>query len=547
MPPAPPAPVPTRFALAGRVATLDETFKVQERSVVYLDSGRIAAIRPLRAAPPEGFSRTDIVDTGGTLYPGLIELHNHLSYNALPLWEVPRRFSNRSQWNKGDHYRKYITGPMKVLANSVESVLAIVRYVECKCLLGGTTTSQGIRLSSYQGIERYYRGVIRNVEKTYDASLPNAATHIDDVEAEDRDAFLDKLRRLKCQLLHLAEGRDEAARATFLSLQAPSGEWAITGALAGIHAAALTRPDFDVLARHGASMVWSPLSNLLLYGETAPIEDARAAGVRIALGSDWSPSGSKNLLGELKVARLVSEERGGVFSARELAAAATREAAKILSWERELGTIAEGKRADLLVVEGKRRDPYVQLLEALEPDINLVVIDGVPRYGRPRLMNRLLGTAALDAEQVTIRRSRRLLFLRQENADPDVGALRLADARSRLEDAMGRLPELARELQARPALSVLDPEVSDQIGPFLVLDHEEVPGFDLRPHFDDPAGARAARREELLARAATPLPDLLEAMSPDPLSSVGDRQFLPSLKRNVNLPEFVKSGLERAL
>ena len=42
-------------------------------------------------------------------------------------------------------------------------------------------------------------------------------------------------------------------------------------------------------------------------GSTASTTDvlaARAAGVRICLGADWSPSGSKNLLGELKVADL---------------------------------------------------------------------------------------------------------------------------------------------------------------------------------------------------------------------------------------------------
>jgi cytosine/adenosine deaminase-related metal-dependent hydrolase len=52
-------------------------------------------------------------------------------------------------------------------------------------------------------------------------------------------------------------------------------------------------------------MVWSPLSNYLLYGDTADIEDAKSEGVLIGIGSDWSPSGSKNLLGELKIAKLV--------------------------------------------------------------------------------------------------------------------------------------------------------------------------------------------------------------------------------------------------
>ena len=50
--------------------------------------------------------------------------------------------------------------------------------------------------------------------------------------------------------------------------------------------------------------MWSPFSNLWLYGATTDVAAARARGLRLCLGSDWAPSGTKNLLGELKVADL---------------------------------------------------------------------------------------------------------------------------------------------------------------------------------------------------------------------------------------------------
>ena len=62
--------------------------------------------------------------------------------------------------------------------------------------------------------------------------------------------------------------------------------------------------NYDEWAPLGGSIVWSPFSNLWLYRGTTDVLAARAAGVRICLGADWSPSGSKNLLGELKVADL---------------------------------------------------------------------------------------------------------------------------------------------------------------------------------------------------------------------------------------------------
>ena len=48
--------------------------------------------------------------------------------------------------------------------------------------------------------------------------------------------------------------------------------------------------------------MWSPFSNLWLYGKTTDVATAQSNGMRICLGADWSPSGSKSLLGELKVA-----------------------------------------------------------------------------------------------------------------------------------------------------------------------------------------------------------------------------------------------------
>ncbi len=174
------------FALGGRVVTMAGHAGVLDEGVVYVAGGSIAAVADRAAPPPAGFEHVKVLQTKGSIYPGLIDLHNHLSYDALQLWAVPKKFSNRDQWAKGDTYRKLITGPMKVLGQTPEYVPAIVRYVEAKCLVAGTTTSQGIALASNAGIQRYYRGVVRNVEQTDEpAALPEAVTHISDVEATD--------------------------------------------------------------------------------------------------------------------------------------------------------------------------------------------------------------------------------------------------------------------------------------------------------------------------------------------------------------------------
>ena len=304
---------------------------------------------------------------------------------------MPKLYTNRDQWAKGDTYRKLVTGPMKVLAHTPEYVPAIVRYVEAKCLVAGTTTSQGIALSSYSGIQRFYKGIVRNVEQTDEDELPEAGTHIADVEAKDRAKFLKRLESFDCLLLHLSEGTDEAAREHFLALQAPTEMGRSRARWPGSTASRSRRRTSTVLAKAGASMVWSPLSNLLLYGKTADRAWRRAPEFSTALGPDWSPSGSKNLLGELKLARLVDSVNGGGLSDVDLIALATRNPAKILRWDEHLGSIEAGKRADLLVVSGAGGDAHAHLFTRSEHDVELVVVNGVPRYGASTAMRKLLG------------------------------------------------------------------------------------------------------------------------------------------------------------
>jgi len=149
---------------------------------------------------------------------------------------------------------------------------------------------------------------------------------------------------------------------------------------------------------------------------------------------------------KLKAAFLASEAAGSPFSDRDVVAMATRGAAAILKWEKVLGSLEAGKRADVLVLEGTRGDPYRRLLSADERSIRLLLINGVPRMGLPSLMASL----GANGESIRVGGRLRILNLKQRTADPVVGGITLADARDTLKDALRRLPELAREQEAAP-------------------------------------------------------------------------------------------------
>lgn len=532
-----------KVALQGRIVTMDDASRVIDQGRVFTQDGAIVAVQDAAAPAPPGFGNVPVLDTGGTIFPGLIDLHNHLPYNVLPLWQVPKRFTNRGQWSRHPEYRTVVSAPMQTLGATPELLASICRYVEAKALIGGTTTSQGITLANQSGIRRYFKGVVRNVEDTDEDALPEVSTRVPDVAARDAQAFFTRLKRERtCYLLHLSEGLDATARNAFESLQIAPGEWAITPSLCGIHAAALKPADFQILAAKGGSMVWSPFSNMLLYGGTADVAAAKAAGVPIALGCDWAPSGSRNLLNELKVAYLHSQAQG-IFSTRELVGLVTREAAGLLGWDAVIGTLEPGKRADLLVCAGESADPYEQLIFAKESDLTLVMINGVGRVGSPTIMHSL----NLSGEALTVGTAKRTLYLAHPNADLLVLGLSLSAAQEALKGALRRLPILARRAERPRPMSAA--ALASGGGAWrLALDEIVDTGVDLRPNLPEPGASgrplrAAAMMRPLFPRAPLRLSASVTPLRIDPLTVVDDPGYLDGLDLQLNLPADIKAGL----
>jgi 5-methylthioadenosine/S-adenosylhomocysteine deaminase len=526
---------PNLLALSGRIVVMDDARTVMDPGVVYLRDNRIVEVHRARQAPPDGFADVPVVATGGTILPGLIELHNHLPYDVLGLWDVPKKYGNRDQWSSIPEYRQLITGPMQVLGSDPQLAAAVIRYVEMRSLLGGTTTSQGVTLSSAPGLVRHFKGLVRNVEAPGETDLPAAVTHIADVDAKDAEKFLARISTGQKCILHLAEGTDAAARNHFKALQISPKKWAITENLIGIHCVALTAADFKVMADHGGSMVWSPLSNLLLYGQTADLAAAMKAKVPVALGSDWAPSGSKDLLGELKAAKLAAPLTGAKVTDADLVAMATSTPAKMLGWQDQLGSLQAGKYADLIVVHGTAGDPYTALVEATEGDLDLVMIGGVPRAATPALMRKLGVTSG--AESIDVAGHKRVINLTEAEADPDVERLSIKKAVSLLSKALADLPNRAihaADLVAAPGglrLAVeglVDNDMTSR-------PHLPLQGKPTGPNLTQPAVVDLAALEA----AASALP----ALTLDPLTAVDNPGFYKALDAEQNLPQKLKDGL----
>lgn len=509
-----------RQVLIGRVVTMQERNVVYDRGAVCIEGDRIAAVVSDPVNVPPAYSDLQPIETGATIFPGLIELHNHLSYNFLPLWSVPRRYTNRNHWRENEpEYFIYVSGPSNVLGKNADPDYArsIARFVECRSLLGGTTTTQGLSASTTGG-RKWYRGLTRNVEAPGDPAFPAAGGQTLDYSPDEIETKLvTALQMDKPFFYHLSEGTDANARQRFLDLEYRANKWAIDGDLIAIHCTALDPEDFTQMER-AAGMVWSPLSNLLLYGETADVAAAKQNGVRIALGSDWSPSGSKNLLGELKIARIVSNHLGDLFTAEELVRMVTSTPAEILGWDNQVGTVSRGKKADLLLIDGDTKDPFEQLIEANEDDILAVIIDGRPRHGR-------IGFLDFDnmrQELITIGGKAYSLDLAEGGEDPLKG-LSLGTAIAKLTYGLAHLPDLAA--------AAIDPAN-------LAFDRIEQEAITIDFEFEEGRSDFAAAQKAMIAAAPK-----LKPLPLAPITAVDDRNFRPLLKMAGNLPRYVSDAL----
>ncbi len=206
-------------------------------------------------------------------------------------------------------------------------------------------------------------------------------------------------------------------------------------------------------------------------------------------------------------------------------------AARILKWEQGLGQVKDGMYADLLVIRKTTGDPYARLIEATEADVGLVVIDGVPRYGRKSLMQRLVA----DLEPWKVGTQIQAFHLEKARLDATtVLDLPLKQAADLLRDGLNRLPELATAPSGGGGAAGLAP--ASAVGPRPASD------WPWRLDLDDDVDNAFL----VSAAASVPFKEVAVPLELDPLTVVDDPSYLSRLRnQGEHVPEYVRKGLAR--
>ena len=363
------------------------------------DTGKIICAACDCSAMAQG--ATKITCPTGVVSPGLINSHDHITYTQdSPDADSGERYEQRHDWRipKRGHTKIPSTGG----ATSDQ-----VSWGELRFVIGGATSTVGSGSAA---------GFLRNLDRAQQENLGQPQVHFETFPLGDSNGTqlesgcgypmiltADSIKNDPAFFPHISEGIDAVARNEFLctSSSMNGGQDLAQPQTAIIHAVGLRPNDYALMARDSVALVWSPRSNVRLYGDTAVAPVASRLGVLIALGTDWTASGSMNMLRELRCADLWNNTYyDRYFTDEELWLMATLNAAIATATDDVIGALKPGLVADIAIFDGSVNKDHRAVIAAEPKDVALVLRGGKVLYGEAQTVSKLPGGDKCDALDV---------------------------------------------------------------------------------------------------------------------------------------------------
>jgi 5-methylthioadenosine/S-adenosylhomocysteine deaminase len=388
---------------------MNDAFEVLEGDVL-VQGGRISAVGQL----PAGTKADRVIDAAGAyLLPGFIQTHIHLCQTLFRGYADDLALLD---------WLKTRVWPMEA-AHTPASLAAAARQAASELLQSGTTTVLTMETvhdtdAVFEALEPMgLRAVVGKCMMDADDAVPKrlleqTARSIDESVAiakrwhgrangRLRAAFAPRFA-VSCsrELLeavaglsrdhglvvhtHASENRDEIALVRSRTGRKNIDYLAETGLaserLCLAHCVWVDDAEQALMAERRVKVLHCPGSNLKLGSGIAPVPEMRARGISVSLGADGAACNNHlDMFEEMRLAAVLQAVRHqpGTLTARDAVHMATREGARALGLDGEIGSIEIGKRADLIVVDGHGPDPYSTVVYTCRgTDVRTVIVDG---------------------------------------------------------------------------------------------------------------------------------------------------------------------------
>jgi 5-methylthioadenosine/S-adenosylhomocysteine deaminase len=398
------------------VITENAQRRVIENGAVAIRAGRIVGVGAKAEIDARFQARQRLDRPDAILAPGLINTHTHA---AMSLFRGIADDLKLQEW-----LEKYIF-PAEAKNVSAEFVRWGTRLGCLEMLLGGTTTftdmyyfedvvaevakEAGMRgvlgetiigfpvadnktpADALQFTERYLMR-FRNDPLVVAAVAPHALYTNSDETLKASRALANKYNAPL--IIHLSETKKENDDIQAQRHMSPTKVLDSLGVFGGrtlaAHAVWVDDADMAILKARGVGIAHCPSSNMKLASGVAPVVRMLALDLAVGLGPD-GPAGSNNdfnLFEEMDLAAKLQKVTAMDPQALPAGAAlemATIRGARALGLEKEIGSLEDGKRADLIMVRIDRPnaiplyDPISQMVYALKgSDVRDVMVNGKP-------------------------------------------------------------------------------------------------------------------------------------------------------------------------
>ena len=374
---------------------------------IYIEGSRIASI----GKKPEGFSEDKVIDGKDRLaIPGLVNCHTH-SYMSF-MRNVADDLS----------FMDWLFGTIDPIEQKMTdedtywgACLAIIEMMK-----SGTTCFNDMQMNIHQTTRAVKESGMRAVisrglvgsgsDEAGQMRLRQAYEERDAAADCDRLTFMlgphapytcdDGFMRIVSEEakknnmrihVHLSESESEIEQirekyhCTPIEMAEKNGLFDVPSVAA--HCVQITESDMDILKRKDVSVVTNPASNMKLGNGFAPVPEMLEKGINVCIGTDGAASNnSLNLFHEMSLLALIHKgvkRTPQCISAGETIRIATINGAKALGLEREIGSLEEGKKADMAILNLNKASltPRNNLIAGLSysangSEVETVIIDG---------------------------------------------------------------------------------------------------------------------------------------------------------------------------
>ncbi|HEY1482998.1 MAG TPA: amidohydrolase [Candidatus Acidoferrum sp.] len=367
----------------GTIVTMDGDRTVHENGYIAIKDDTIVSIGlSVTAAYPKGLTAKQTIDARGKLIlPGFINGHTHVPMTLLR--------GLKDDVTLDDWLRKFIF-PAEAKNVTEDFVRWGTRLAMAEMIRGGTTTFADMYYFEDAVAEETKAAGLRGFVGETWIDFPAPDNKSEEEMAAYTEKFLKKWqgdalihasvaphsiytcseKTLKDSaalarkyhapiLIHVAEMKKELDDSREKNGTTPVQYLERIGVLGpdvlAAHCIWVNEADMKILAQREVGCVHNPSSNMMLASGIAPVVDERAAGMRVGLGTD-GPAGSNNDLDMMEEMDLASKlQKTARVDPRALGAKgalemATIEGARALHMEKEIGSLEQGKKADLIML-----------------------------------------------------------------------------------------------------------------------------------------------------------------------------------------------------